>query len=62
MMLLTFVLLALGSSNAVLPYKDRALPVDARVADLVSRMTLEEKVNQLFIPWGSTNVRNPQHR
>ncbi|THA38069.1 glycoside hydrolase family 3 protein [Streptomyces sp. A1547] len=30
------------------PYKDAALPVDLRVADLLSRMTLEEKAGQLF--------------
>lgn len=30
------------------PYKNAALPVDARVKDLLSRMTLEEKVKQLM--------------
>ncbi|MBC7887290.1 MAG: glycoside hydrolase family 3 C-terminal domain-containing protein [Ferruginibacter sp.] len=30
------------------PYKDPSLPVDARVTDLVSRMTIDEKVTQLF--------------
>ena len=29
------------------PYKDPAPPIDQRVADLVSRMTLEEKVSQM---------------
>ena len=29
------------------PYKDASLPIQARVADLLQRMTLEEKVNQL---------------
>ena len=29
------------------PYKDPSLPVEQRVNDLVSRMTLEEKVTQL---------------
>lgn len=30
------------------PYKDASRPVDERVADLVARMTLEEKAGQLF--------------
>src|SRR5918911_613644 len=30
------------------PYKDPTLPIDRRVADLVSRMTLEEKVSQMM--------------
>ncbi len=32
-------------------YKDPAQPVNARVADLLSRMTLAEKVAQLLNPW-----------
>lgn len=35
------------SAQKVLPYKDKNQPVEARVADLLSRMTLEEKVGQL---------------
>src|SRR5918911_156318 len=30
------------------PYKDPSLPVERRVEDLVSRMTLEEKVSQMM--------------
>src|SRR5690242_4247335 len=30
------------------PYLDPALPFEARAADLVSRMTLEEKISQLM--------------
>ncbi|RRO20402.1 glycosyl hydrolase [Saccharopolyspora rhizosphaerae] len=33
------------------PYRDPALPVEERVADLVYRMTLEEKLNQLVGMW-----------
>jgi beta-glucosidase len=37
---------------SVYPYKDAHLPVDKRVADLLSRMTLEEKIRQLDMYWG----------
>ncbi len=33
-------------------YRDPTVPVDARVADLLARMTLEEKVAQLLGIWG----------
>ncbi|MEU6223953.1 glycoside hydrolase family 3 N-terminal domain-containing protein [Streptomyces sp. NPDC047042] len=33
------------------PWRDRALSADARVADLLSRMTLEEKAAQLYGVW-----------
>ena len=39
---------AAGPSRAV--YKDRAAPLVRRVADLLARMTLEEKVAQLYPP------------
>ncbi|SEC01930.1 glycoside hydrolase family 3 N-terminal domain-containing protein [Paenibacillus sp. GP183] len=35
------------SKSALLPYYDASLPVETRVADLLSRMTLEEKVGQM---------------
>ena len=35
------------SAQTVLPYKNSALPVKQRVSDLLQRMTLEEKVEQL---------------
>ncbi len=35
------------------PYKNAALPVDKRVADLLNRMTLEEKIRQLDMFMGS---------
>ncbi|HEU4770178.1 MAG TPA: glycoside hydrolase family 3 N-terminal domain-containing protein, partial [Pyrinomonadaceae bacterium] len=41
-------------------YKNARLPVDRRVADLLSRMTLEEKVAQLTCLWASRPQVNPQ--
>lgn len=35
-------------SKSILPYKDKTLPISARVSDLVGRMTIEEKVGQLL--------------
>ena len=37
------------------PYEDSSLPVDARVADLLLRMTIEEKVGLMFQPWTRMN-------
>ena len=37
------------SATGTLPYRNPALSVEERVADLVSRMTLEEKVGQLLM-------------
>ena len=55
--LLLFVgLLMVGTCvSAQLPiksYKNPQLPVEQRVADLLSRMTVEEKVGQLLCPLG----------
>lgn len=48
---LLWTALSLGSSapsfGQALPYKDPKLPVEARVKDLLGRMTLDEKVGQL---------------
>jgi beta-glucosidase len=41
-------------------YKNPRLPVEQRVADLLSRMTLEEKVAQLVCLWGSRPQAKPQ--
>jgi len=38
-------------TTAAWPYRDAALPIEARIADLVARMTLEEKVAQLGSAW-----------
>lgn len=42
------------------PYKNPRLPVDQRVADLLSRMTLEEKVAQLTCLWANRPQVQPQ--
>ena len=46
-----------------LPYKNSALPVEARVKDLLSRMTPEEKWWQLFmIPGDLDNMEPGQYK
>jgi beta-glucosidase len=51
LLLLIFPFLAMPqtgiSMQATFPYKDPSLPIEKRVDDLVSRMTLEEKVSQM---------------
>ena len=48
-----------GRAQTTLPYKDSSQPIDVRVRDLVSRMTLEEKFWQLFmIPGDLDNAAN----
>ena len=51
--LLALILLApaCGRGSSSVSYKDAKQPVDARVADLVARMTLEEKVAQTLGVW-----------
>ncbi len=41
-------------------YKNPALPVDQRVADLLKRMTLEEKIAQLVCVWAQRPQVKPQ--
>ena len=43
---------AVVSQQSLLAYKNPALPIESRVKDLLSRMTLEEKVGQLLCPLG----------
>ncbi|MES2277868.1 MAG: glycoside hydrolase family 3 N-terminal domain-containing protein [Bacteroidota bacterium] len=50
--LLAIIVLAFRNNKPVYPYKDTKLPVDQRVADLLSRMTLREKILQLDMFWG----------
>jgi beta-glucosidase len=48
-------------SQTPLPYRDPKLSVDQRVVDLLSRMTLEEKLAQLESAWENPQFfRNPQ--
>src|SRR5687768_13369048 len=41
-----------------LPFRDPRLPVDQRVADLLGRMTLEEKVAQTQTLWVSNQFKS----
>ncbi|MBI3474356.1 MAG: glycoside hydrolase family 3 C-terminal domain-containing protein [Acidobacteria bacterium] len=49
-------LLGLAQAQEKLPYRNPALPVEQRVADLLSRMTLEEKVAQLGGSWQNRSI------
>lgn len=51
--LLFLVLIALACDNATDSpvYKDAAAPIEKRVSDLLGRMTLEEKVAQMWCVW-----------
>ena len=44
------------AQEAPAPYKNPSLAVDARVADLIGRMTLEEKVRQLDMYFGCESL------
>jgi Beta-glucosidase-related glycosidases len=65
---ITFIISVLGlpvahmtSQDGARPdYKNPSLPVDRRVADLLSRMTLEEKIAQLTCLWANRPQVNPQ--
>src|SRR5262245_42902513 len=56
-LLLLLALAPVARSQA--PYRDPRLPIDARVRDLVGRMTLEEKFWQLFMIPG--DLDDPSH-
>ncbi|MEP6789127.1 MAG: glycoside hydrolase family 3 N-terminal domain-containing protein, partial [Acidobacteriota bacterium] len=42
---------AKSSAQTALPYRDPKLPIDARVKDLLGRMTLDEKIAQMMCVW-----------
>lgn len=46
-LLLSFIFFNIYIVNAQDPYQDVNLPVETRVNDLISRMTLPEKLSQL---------------
>ncbi|MGH9882200.1 MAG: glycoside hydrolase family 3 N-terminal domain-containing protein, partial [Pyrinomonadaceae bacterium] len=48
------------SQEKTADYRNRQLPVERRVADLLSRMTLEEKVAQLVCLWAGRPQVKPQ--
>ena len=50
----------MNSQEKAPDYKNPRLPVERRVADLLSRMTLEEKVAQLTCLWANRPQVNPQ--
>ena len=41
-----------AQQQSAAPYRNRALPIDTRVSDLLDRMTLEEKFWQLYMSPG----------
>src|SRR5215472_11275194 len=43
----TYVVGQATDSSPVMPYRNPSLPIETRVNDLISRMTLEEKASQL---------------
>lgn len=58
---LTFALpRAAGTQQRTPDYRNARLPVERRVADLLGRMTLEEKVAQLVCLWGARPQVGPQ--
>jgi beta-glucosidase len=54
--LVVFVALVRVSATAsdVPPYMDASVPIEQRAADLLKRMTLEEKIAQTYSPYGGT--------
>lgn len=47
-----FVAMQTMAKKTVYPYQNAQLPVEERVRDLLSRMTVEEKIGQLMSPFG----------
>ena len=52
-----------GQAQDVLPYRNPKLPIEQRLADLLSRMTLEEKVAQIEAVWENPQfMKTPESR
>lgn len=51
-----------GRTTNLLPYKQTTLSVDERVRDLIGRMTIEEKVRQLDMYSGSSDLLDADQR
>jgi len=52
-----------SQAQEILPYRNPKLPIEQRVADLLSRMTLEEKVAQLEGVWENPQfMKTPESR
>lgn len=47
-----FIDKSLATQEELIDYKNPILPIEQRVADLIKRMTLEEKVAQMLCIWG----------
>lgn len=63
--LFTFVNLALAvslSAQPTLPYRNPALPIESRIQDLLTRMTVEEKFRQLFMVTGDLGANPDQFK
>lgn len=58
MAMMTGVSYSFAQPLPTVTYKNPTLPVATRVADLLSRMTLEEKVGNSFVLWGGRCMKS----
>lgn len=63
MALLAVTLFSSARQKDTLPYRDASLPVEQRVSDLLSRMTLQEKIGQLrcTLAWNYYDIIGRKH-
>jgi len=50
-----------GVKSDTYPYKNAKLPIEARITDLIGRMTSDEKIEQLDMYWGKEVVNMDGH-